>query len=202
MTSASKSLRPDIQYAHEAVRTLLAYIGEDPDREGLRDTPQRVVKAWVEMTSGTFEDPVNHLKQCFAIEDGNCDLGIYDQLILSKDIPFVSNCEHHMLPFIGNAHVAYIPTPESRVVGLSKLARLVEAYALRLQIQERLTQQIADALQSELKPRGAAVIIKAQHTCQCNRGIKKNGYMVTSAFYGLFKEQSSTRMEFLELLKV
>ncbi len=202
MISASKPSRPDIQHAHEAIRTLLAYIGEDPDREGLRDTPQRVVKAWIEMTSGTLADPANHLRKCFALEDSECGLGTYDQLILSKNIPFVSNCEHHMLPFTGEAHIAYIPALEGRVVGLSKLARLVEGYALRLQIQERLTQQIADALQSELKPRGVAVIVNGQHTCQCNRGVKKNGHMTTSALYGLFREEASVRSELLELIKL
>lgn len=190
-----------ITEAMRAVRTLLTYLGENVEREGLRDTPARVVKALTEMTSGTHEDPRRHLQKSFALDDDESTIvGAYDQIVLSRDLPFSSLCEHHMLPFTGTAHIAYLPDPNGRVVGLSKLARLLDGYARRLQVQERLTQQIADALQSELNPLGVGVVIKARHTCQCLRGIKKDGLMVTSAMYGAFKEDASARSELMRLI--
>lgn len=190
-------------YEIEAVRTILVGIGEDPDREGLLETPRRVMKAWREMTGGYDIDPLEILDKNFVIDDDE-DIpmfGNYDQMIISKDIPFVSNCEHHMMPFMGKAHVGYIPFSEGKVVGLSKIARVVDAYARRLQVQERMTQQIADAMQQVLNPLGVMVVVEAQHSCQMNRGIKKPGNMVTSALYGVFRDNdNSARSEFLNLI--
>jgi GTP cyclohydrolase I len=186
----------DTAKLEQATRLLLEAIGEDPEREGLVRTPARVAKAWTEMLAGYAIDPLLHLLTNFAVDDIE---GSYDQIILSRDIPFVSFCEHHLMPFTGVAHVAYIPAKEGRVVGLSKLARLVDGYGQRLQVQERMTQQIAEALNT-LNPRGAAVIIKAQHSCQCHRGIKKDGHMVTSAMHGVFRSNEHARRELLELI--
>lgn len=174
-----------------AVRELLIAIGEDPDREGLIKTPNRVARAYAELVAGLQDDPKRHLKTVFVEQ--------YDEIVLLRDIEFHSLCEHHLLPFTGVAHVAYLP--QGKVVGLSKLARLVEGYARRPQVQERLTVQIADALMEELNPVGAACVIEASHTCMTIRGAKKHGStMVTSALRGIFKENPSSRAEMLELI--
>lgn len=192
-----------VQQAQEGIRQLLDLIGEDRHREGLKETPARVVKAWMEMTSGYIIDPLELLRKSFILNDRNDEpmFGSYGEMIISKDIPFVSNCEHHMMPFIGHAHVGYIPNEDGRVVGLSKIARVVDAYARRLQIQERMTQQIADAIQQVLDPLGVMVVVEATHSCQAYRGIKKEGSMVTSALYGVFRDNTNqARSEFLELI--
>jgi GTP cyclohydrolase IA len=174
-----------------AVREILLAIGEDPDREGLKNTPSRVGRAYVELMAGLSEDPRRHLKTVFHEK--------YDEVVLLRDIEFHSLCEHHLLPFTGRAHVAYLP--DGKVVGLSKLARLVEGYARRPQVQERLTMQIADALMEELAPIGAACVIEAVHTCMTIRGAKKHGStMVTSALRGIFKENPASRAEVLSLI--
>jgi GTP cyclohydrolase I len=175
----------------KAVREILLAVGEDPAREGLLKTPNRVARAYSELMAGLREDPKQHLKTVFTER--------YDEVVLLRDIPFNSLCEHHLLPFTGRAHVAYLP--DGRVVGLSKLARLVEGYARRPQVQERLTTQIADALMSELNPIGAACVIEAVHTCMTIRGAKKTGaVMVTSALRGIFKENPASRNEILTLM--
>jgi GTP cyclohydrolase IA len=174
-----------------AMREVLLAIGEDPDREGLKKTPARVAKSYGELMAGMFENPRLHLKTVFHER--------YDEIVLLRDIPFSSLCEHHLLPFTGRAHLAYLP--DGKVVGLSKLARLVEGFARRPQVQERLTTQIADALWEELSPVGAACVIEAVHTCMTMRGVQKHGaVMVTSALRGLFKENSSSRSEVLSLM--
>lgn len=173
----------------EAVRTLLTMIGEDPDREGLVKTPERVCKALTEMTAGYALDPAEVLATTF----GEC----YDEMVVLKDYPFVSLCEHHLLPFAGVAKVAYIPV--DRVVGLSKLGRLVDCFARRLQIQERLTKQIGEALDETLTPRGAAVVLTATHQCMAYRGVNKSGSMVTSYLSGVFRDDGVARAEFLSL---
>lgn len=168
-------------------------IGEDPSREGLKDTPKRVIKSYTTLFGGYKQDPKDILKTTFAGEG-------YDQIILLDNIEFYSTCEHHLLPFFGRAHVAYIP--RKRVVGLSKLARLVECYARRAQIQERLTGQIAKALNDALDPNGVAVVLQAQHFCMVARGVQKqNAVMTTSALTGLFKTDTKCRNEFLGLIK-
>ncbi len=174
------------------VQGMLRGIGEDPDREGLRDTPKRVVESWKELYGGYQQDPAEILARDF---DGNG----YDEMIVLRDIEMFSTCEHHLLPFFGRAHIAYIPG--KRVVGLSKLARLVECFARRLQIQEKLTREIADAIQKHLNPVGVGVIIEAQHMCMVARGVgKQNSVMTTSALLGQFREQQ-VRSEFLALVK-
>jgi GTP cyclohydrolase I len=174
-----------------AVREILIAIGEDPDREGLLKTPNRVARAYAELIAGLQEDPKRHLKTVFTEE--------YDEIVLLRDIEFHSICEHHLLPFTGVAHVAYLPN--GKVVGLSKLARLVDGYARRPQVQERLTVQIADALMEELSPAGAACVIEATHTCMTIRGAKKHGStMVTSALRGIFKDNPASRAEMLALI--
>lgn len=180
--------------AHQyLVRQLLEAIGEDPMREGLLDTPKRVVKSWKEIFAGYLQDPVKVLGTTFAPET-------YDQMIICKGIELFSTCEHHMIPFFGTVHIGYIPG--KRVVGLSKLARLAEVFARRLQIQERLTKQIADTLQKVLKPRGVMVVIEAKHMCMCARGVgKQNSMMRTTAISGLFKKDQAARNEFLEGIK-
>jgi GTP cyclohydrolase IA len=176
-----------------AVQHILRMIGENPEREGLLDTPARVVKSWNELYSGYKMDPKKILSRTF-------DRGTYDQMIVLSDIDFFSTCEHHMLPFFGVAHVAYIPG--KRVVGLSKLARLVECFARRLQIQERMTEQIAVAINDHLKPRGVAVVVKGKHSCMISRGVNKNrGVMTTSSIRGLFKTDPKSRAEFMEHVK-
>lgn len=183
----------DDRAAMEHVRAIIRHIGDDPAREGLVDTPARVVKAWRDFFSGYQIDPVAFLGKTFE------DAGGYDQLVLMTDIEVYSHCEHHMVPFVGRCHVAYIPS--GRVVGLSKIARVVEGYARRLQIQEKLTVQIADALQTALQPVGVAVIIEAQHFCICHRGIRKAGAVTTtSKLYGAFMNDPSARQELFSLL--
>ncbi len=181
----------DVPRIERAVREILFAIGEDPDREGLLQTPNRVARAYAELTSGMRDDPRVHLQTIFTEE--------YDEIVLLRNIEFNSMCEHHLLPFTGMANVAYIPA--GKVVGLSKLARLVDGFARRPQIQERLTTQIADALMEELNPLGAAVVIEATHTCMTIRGAKKPGaMMVTSALRGVFKDNASSRHEILTLM--
>jgi GTP cyclohydrolase I len=174
----------------DAVKVLLSHIGEDPERDGLLDTPRRVVKALTEMTAGYKEDPATILGVTFDVP--------FDEMIILKDIPFVSMCEHHMLPFEGTAAVGYIPT--GRVVGLSKLARVVDTFAKRLQVQERLTSEIAHAIQDHVSARGVGVVVKARHTCMAYRGIKKAGEMVTSVMLGDFRNEPECRAEFLKLI--
>lgn len=180
--------------AEAAVRELLIACGEDPDREGLRETPARVARAYQEMFAGLFVDPDTVLERTF--DEG------HDELVLVKDIPMYSQCEHHLVPFHGMAHVGYIPNAAGRVTGLFKLARLVDLYARRPQVQERLTSQVADALVSRLQPRGAIVVIEAQHLCMAMRGVRKPGVTTTtSAVRGLFKTSASSRSEVLALMR-
>jgi GTP cyclohydrolase I len=180
--------------AEAAVRELLLACGEDPDRDGLRETPARVARTYQEMFAGLFLDPDAVLERTF--DEG------HDELVLVKDIPMYSQCEHHLVPFHGMAHVGYIPNAAGRVTGLSKLARLVDLYARRPQVQERLTSQVADALVSRLQPRGAIVVIEAQHLCMAMRGVRKPGVTTTtSAVRGLFKTSASSRSEVLALMR-
>lgn len=175
-----------------SIRTLLEAAGEDPDREGLRDTPRRVADSYVELLSGINKNPADELNTFFSSDT--------DEMVIVKDIPFYSMCEHHLLPFFGNAHVVYLPS-EGRLTGLSKLARTVEVAARRPQLQERLTAQVADALMERLQPRGALVVMEAEHLCMTMRGIKKPGSVtVTSALRGLFKTRQETRAEALSLI--
>ena len=185
--------RPGVAEAEAAIRTLLSFAGDDPAREGLADTPSRVARAYGELFAGYGTDPHALLARTFSETEG------YDEMVILRDIAFVSHCEHHMAPFIGTAHVAYLP--DRRVVGISKLARVVEAYARRLQIQEKLTVQIADAIDTVLKPLGVAVVLRAQHQCMTMRGVNKPGVsMVTSRMTGGFRENSATRREFLAMI--
>nr|WP_308200702.1 GTP cyclohydrolase I FolE [Klenkia sp. PcliD-1-E] len=179
--------------AEAAVRELLLAVGEDPDRPGLRETPARVARAYAEIFAGLGQDPATILSTTFD-ED-------HDELVLVKDIPMYSTCEHHLVPFHGVAHIGYIPGQDGRVTGLSKLARLVEVYARRPQVQERMTKQIADAMVESLHPRGVVVVIEAEHLCMAMRGVRKPGSRtMTSAVRGLFKESASTRAEALSLV--
>ncbi|MCU1668543.1 MAG: cyclohydrolase 1 [Blastococcus sp.] len=176
-----------------AVRELLIAVGEDPDRPGLQDTPARVARAYAEMFAGLWQDPFDVLATTF---DEN-----HDELVLVKDIPMYSTCEHHLVPFHGTAHIGYIPGEDGRVTGLSKLARLVEVYARRPQVQERMTSQIADALADALKPRGVLVVIEAEHLCMAMRGVRKPGAVtVTSAVRGIFRDNPATRSEAMSLV--
>jgi GTP cyclohydrolase IA len=185
--------RPSRAEAEAAVRTLLRWAGDDPAREGLRDTPARVVRAYEEWFAGYTIDPDEFLRRTFEETDG------YDEMVVLRDIGFESFCEHHMAPIIGRAHVAYLP--HKRVVGISKLARVVEAYAKRLQIQEKLTAQIANTINDVLSPRGVAVVVEATHQCMTTRGVHKSGVsMVTSRMLGAFREDPSTRREFLAMI--
>ncbi len=185
--------RPTRAEAEAAVRVLLRWAGDDPAREGLRDTPARVVRSYEEFFAGYSVDPVALLERTFEETDG------YDEIILLRDIRVESYCEHHMVPIIGRAHVAYLP--DKRVVGISKLARLVDAYARRLQIQEKLTAQIANTIEAVLKPRGVAVIIEAAHQCMTTRGVHKPGVdMVTSRMLGAFRDNPDTRRELLAMV--
>ncbi len=185
--------RPSRAEAEEAVRTLIRWAGDDPTREGLADTPGRVVRAYEEWFSGYGQDPLDMLQRTFEETDG------YDEMVLLRDIRFESYCEHHLAPIIGRAHVAYLP--ERRVVGISKLARLVEAFAKRMQIQEKMTAQIANTLEQVLQPKGVAVVIEAQHQCMTTRGIHKPGVaMVTSRMLGAFRTDPTTRREFLAMI--
>ena len=185
--------RPTREQAQEAVRTLLRWAGDDPAREGLLGTPDRVVRAYEEWFAGYFEDPVEILQRTFEETDG------YDEMVVLRDIRFESYCEHHVAPIIGIAHVGYLP--DRRVVGISKLARIVEIYAKRLQIQEKMTAQIANAIAGVLMPRGVAVVIEATHQCMTTRGIHKPGVsMITSQMLGDFRENPATRREFLAMI--
>jgi GTP cyclohydrolase I len=179
--------------AMDHVRGLLNYIGEDPDREGLRDTPKRVVGAMLDHFRGYRENPEDYLKKTFTEVEG------YSELVLVSDIELHSHCEHHMVPFVGRAHVGYIP--KGKVVGLSKIARVVDAFARRLQVQEKLTAQIADTIWEVLKPEGVAVILRCQHFCMCYRGVRKPGsWTTTSRLHGCFLEEEASRLELLTLI--
>ena len=185
--------RPTREEAEEAVRTLLRWAGDDPAREGLVDTPGRVVRAYEEFFAGYDVDPVGLLERTFEETDG------YDEIVLLRDIRLETHCEHHVVPIIGRAHVAYLPY--RRVVGISKLARVVESYAKRLQIQEKLTAQIANTIQEVLEPRGVAVVIEAAHQCMTTRGVHKPGVtMVTSRMLGAFRDNPTTRREVLAMI--
>ncbi len=183
--------------AQRAISTLLCYLGEDPDREGLQDTPARVVRAWEEMTAGYHHSPEEILYRDF-------DAGSYDQIIACSWIEFYSVCEHHLLPFFGYAHIGYLPNKKKpRVVGLSKMARLVECFGRRLQIQEKMVFQIADAMDEHLKPAGVAVVIQAKHLCMACRGVQKHkSVMVTSEMRGVFRKSAATRNEFFRLVEL
>jgi GTP cyclohydrolase I len=184
---------PSQQQAEDAFRLVLRWIGEDPARDGLRETPARLARAFGEYFAGYGHDPVQILQKTFEEVDG------YDEMIVLRGIPFQSHCEHHVAPIIGRAWVAYVP--DRRVVGISKLARVVEAFAKRLQIQERLTSQVANAIDDVLKPQGVAVVIKAKHHCMSSRGVQKQGTdLVTSRMLGCFRDNTMTRQEFLSLV--
>jgi len=183
----------DEQRVKAAIAELLSAIGEDVSRDGLLETPRRVAEMYTELFSGLDTDPARHLRVTF--EAG------HDEMVLVRDIPFTSLCEHHLVPFMGHAHVAYIPGEDGRITGLSKLARLVEGYARRLQVQERMTVQIADALVTELEPRGALVVIEAEHLCMSMRGVRKPGTStVTSSVRGIFHTDGATRAEALQFI--
>jgi GTP cyclohydrolase I len=185
--------KPSQKEAEDAVRTLIRWAGDDPAREGLLDTPQRVAKSYREFFAGYEVEPCELLSRTFEEVEG------YDEMVVLRDIEFESHCEHHMVPFTGKAHVAYLPT--NKVVGISKLARLVDAYAKRLQIQEKMTAQIATALNDVLQPKGVAVVIEAVHQCMTSRGVHKRGsVMQTSHMLGRFREDARTRQEFFSLL--
>lgn len=190
-TVATKAPVPE--EVQEAIRTLIRWTGEDPQREGLVDTPARVARAWKEYCQGYGEDPSVHLERVFE------EVGGYDDIVLLKDIPFQSHCEHHMAPIIGKAHIAYLP--RDRVVGISKLARVLHGFARRLQVQERLTAEIADCLWDKLKPLGVAVIIEASHACMSGRGVRTPGVaMKTSRMMGVFRDDERSRREVLSLM--
>lgn len=177
-----------------AVREILAAIGENPDRDGLVETPGRVARMYAEICSGLHDDPKDHLKTVFEAD--------HDEMVMVRDIPLYSLCEHHLAPFFGKAHVAYIPNVDGRVIGLSKFARLVDGFARRPQVQERLTSQIADAMQSSLDPRGVMVVIEAEHLCMSMRGVKRAGSTtVTSAVRGLFRTNVATREEAMRFIQ-
>ena len=188
-----RSARMDTAKIEEGVRLILQGIGEDPDREGLHKTPHRVAKMYEEVFAGMTEDPSVHFETTF--DEG------HQEMVIVKDISFYSMCEHHLVPFFGKAHVAYIPGPEGRICGLSKLARLVDAYAKRPQVQERLTSQIADTLVRELQPTGVLVVLEAEHMCMSMRGVKKPGSVTTtSAVRGLFERRDAIRAEAMSLI--
>ncbi len=191
MPPAAKPPVPD--EVQDAIRTLIRWTGEDPTREGLVDTPSRVARAWKEYCEGYDEDPALHLSRVFE------EVGGYDDIVLLKDVPFQSHCEHHMAPIIGKAHIAYLP--RDRVVGISKLARVLHGYARRLQVQERLTAQIADCLWDNLNPLGVAVVIEASHACMSGRGVRTPGVaMKTSRMMGVFRDDQRSRREVLSLM--
>ena len=177
----------------DAVATLIRWAGDDPAREGLRDTPARVARAWREYCSGYGEDPALHLARVFE------EVGGYDEIVLLRDIPFQSHCEHHMAPILGRAHIAYLP--RDHVVGISKLARVLHGYARRLQVQERLTAQVADCIWNALRPRGVAVVVEATHACMTARGVRTPGVtMTTSRMMGVFRDDDRSRKEVLALM--
>ena len=186
--------RPSEEEAMAAVRTLIAWAGDDPDREGLRDTPKRVIKAFREFFAGYDEDPREALSRTFE------DVGGYDDIVMLRDIEFASHCEHHMVPFIGRCHIAYLP--DERVVGISKLARVLDIFAKRLQTQETMTAQIAHAINEKLRPKGVAVYIEAVHMCMSLRGVeKRNVATVTTEFLGAFREDPNLQVRFMELVR-
>jgi len=188
------SRKPPVpEHVQDAIRTLIEWAGDDPTREGLVDTPKRVARAWKEYCQGYDEDPAHHLSRVFE------EVGGYDEIVLLKDIPFQSHCEHHMAPIIGKAAIAYLPT--DRVVGISKLARVLHGYARRLQVQERLTAEVAQCIQDHLNPRGVAVVIEASHACMTARGVRTPGVtMVTSQVMGTFRKDHKSREEVLKLM--
>tara|TARA_B100000700_G_C14595382_1_gene646563 strand:+ start:39 stop:680 length:642 start_codon:yes stop_codon:yes gene_type:complete len=193
VVALDRPTRPDRKEAEEAVRTLIRWAGDDPDREGLLNTPARFVRAYDEYFAGYQDDPVEILQRTFE------ETGGYDEMVLLRDIEFFSHCEHHIVPIIGKVHVAYLPS--SRVVGISKLARVVEIFARRLQIQERLTAEIASTIDQVMEPKGVGVVVEAQHQCMTTRGVKKTDVsMVTSHMIGAFRDDSKTRREFLSLI--
>ena len=184
----------DIERVERAVTELLSALGEDPGRDGLVKTPSRVARMYEEVVAGLSENPADHLEVTFAAD--------HDEMVMVRDIPFASLCEHHLVPFIGRAHVAYIPGEDGRITGLSKLARLVDGYAKRLQVQERMTTEIADAIEEALDPRGVLVVVEAEHLCMSMRGVKKPGTStVTSAVRGLFRNDSATRSEAMQFVR-
>jgi len=189
------SLAPEIdqERIEKAVREILLAIGEDPERDGLLDTPSRVARMYAEIFSGLHDTPDRHLKTTFEAD--------HDEMVMVRDIPIYSACEHHLIPFLGKAHIAYIPGDDGRITGLSKLARLADVYARRPQVQERLTVQIADALERVLDPRGVLVVVEAEHLCMSMRGVRKAGSTtVTSAVRGLFRTNAATRFEAMRLI--
>lgn len=191
--SNERNQKPSREEAEAAVRTLIAWAGDDPSREGLLETPKRVVKSYEEFYEGYEKDPKEILSKVFEEIEG------YDEIVLVKDIPLQSHCEHHMVPIIGKAHVAYLP--DQRVVGLSKLARVVDMFGKRLQTQETMTAQIADTINDVLQPKGVAVVIDAEHQCMSSRGVNKHGSStITSRMIGVFRENQKSRMEFLNLI--
>jgi GTP cyclohydrolase IA len=184
----------DVERVEVAVAELLSAIGEDPQRDGLLGTPRRVAAMYEELFSGLHDDPARHLEVTFAAD--------HDEMVMVRDIPFASLCEHHLVPFLGKAHVAYIPAEDGRITGLSKLARLVDGYARRLQVQERMTTQIADSIAEVLRPRGVLVVIEAEHLCMSMRGVKKPGTVtVTSSVRGLFRSDVATRAEAMQFIR-
>jgi len=184
----------DLERARAAVAELLSAIGEDPRRDGLLETPERVASMYEELFAGMAGDPSRHLTVTFAAE--------HDEMVMVRDIPFASLCEHHLVPFIGRAHVAYIPGADGRITGLSKLARLVDGFARRLQVQERMTTQIAEAIERVLTPRGVLVVLEAEHLCMSMRGVKKPGTVtVTSSVRGLFRSDVATRAEAMQFIR-
>ncbi len=184
----------DTERIERAVLEILTALGEDPTRDGLVKTPGRVARMYEELFSGLGENPADHLEATFAAE--------HDEMVMVRDIPFASLCEHHMVPFMGKAHVAYIPGEDGRITGLSKLARLVDGYARRLQVQERMTTEIADAIERVLDPKGVLVVVDAEHLCMSMRGVKKSGTStVTSAVRGLFRSDSATRAEAMQFVR-
>ncbi len=188
-----KPRKPSRKQAEEAVETLLLWAGDDPRREGLIDTPKRVARAYEDWFSGYKDDPVGYLKRTFEEVEG------YDEMIVLRDITFESHCEHHMAPIIGHAHVGYLPN--DKVVGISKLARVVETFARRFQVQEKMTAQIAHCIQDVLKPKGVGIVINAVHQCMTTRGVHKSGVsMVTSQMLGTFRKDARTRAEFLNMI--
>ncbi|MAD29068.1 MAG: GTP cyclohydrolase I FolE [Woeseiaceae bacterium] len=192
--NSKQSKKPTQQNAEEAVRTLLMWAGDNPDREGLLDTPARVARAYKDWFKGYTEDPIKYLERTFEEVEG------YDEMIVLRNISFESHCEHHMAPIIGKAHVGYLPN--NKVVGISKLARVVETFARRFQVQEKMNAQIAHCIQNVLKPKGCAVVIEASHQCMTTRGVHKTGVsMVTSQMLGTFRKDAKTRTEFLGMIK-
>src|SRR5664280_329321 len=184
----------DTARIERAIHEILEAMGEDPGRDGLLKTPSRVAHMYEELFSGLDEDPCYHLEVTFAAE--------HDEMVMVRDIPFASLCEHHMVPFMGRAHVAYIPGSDGRITGLSKLARLVDGYAKRLQVQERMTSQIADAIEAALDPKGVLVVVEAEHLCMSMRGVKKSGTStITSAVRGLFRSDTATRFEAMQFVR-